>query len=360
MRRWGVVAAVTLAIMAAGPAAVAAATASHADELMDQANAALDAKDLAKARALMTEAAASGDPEAVNGLGVYTLQGVGAAPDPARARALYEQAVAAGSMAARVNLGTLLAEEPDQTSRERAFALLTEAAAKEPRLASGTFYPLGRMALLGVGRPQDMALGVDLLEKSLAVAPDNADALYLLGRAYANGWGGRTPDAAKSADFFRRAAEDGDFRAQRYFAMDLLEGRGVAQDKRQAYDWFLKAANGGYRDAMIDVAAMLSTGEGGVPVDQPLGRTWYLKAAEMGSALGLQGLGYMLVVGEGGPIDLPHGWAYLELAAEAGNPQARQLETMARFQTPPESRAEVDRIKAAFAAAHPISHTNSE
>ena len=142
-----------------------------------------------------------------------------------------------------------------------------------------------------------------------------------MARAYQTGAGGRARDLAKAAALFRQAAALDEPRAQRYLSMALLNGEGVDKAPQEALDWFEKAATAGNRDAMIDVASMLSTGEGGVDKDPPQARIVYLRAAELGSAYGLQGLGYMLVTGEGGAVDQPTGWAYLELAAAGGNPR---------------------------------------
>jgi len=334
---------------------------SQAAALIEAANAAAQAHDAAKARALFAKAAATGDAEAMNGYAGYLVNGWGGPQDYKGGIALFERAIAGGSKVARINLANRLITSKNSGDQARAveLALSTE---NEPLIGPLTDYVIGRAALFGLGgRPRDLALGVTLLERSLTHdGAGNYDALYLVARAYQNGWGGTARDPAKAYDLFLRAAKMDDPRAQRYLGMALLNGEGVTQDKAQAYRWFKKSADAGYRDAMIDVAAMLSTGEGGVTVDPALARTLYLKAAQQGSAYGLQGIGCMLLDGEGGAIDAAAGRAYLELAAEAGNRPAKQLMQMSQFQAPEALRPQIDKIKADWLARYPIVHSNDD
>ncbi len=334
----------------------------QAQALIEAANAAARAHDPVGARAFFAKAAAAGDAEAMNDYAGYLINGWGGPKDYDGGIALFEKAIAAGSKVAKINLANHLITSQDANDQARAVDLVMSVQ-DEPVIGPLADYVLGRAALFGLGgRPRDMPLGVALLQRN--VGRDNVggnyDALYLLARGYQSGWGGLTRDPVKAYGLFLRSANQDDPRAQRYVGLALLNGEGVAQDKAQAYVWFKKSADGGFRDAMIDVASMLSTGEGGVTVDQPLARTIYLKAAQMGSAFGLQGIGCMLLDGEGGEIDAATGRAYLELAAEAGNATARQAVQMQRFQAPETLRPQIDRIKAEWKARYPIIHSNGD
>ena len=332
-------------------APVLTAVQAKAEKLIDESTAALDAHDPVRARKLMEQAAGTGDPEAIDDLGVYIEQGVGRAPDPSKGRALMEQAAAAGSRTAKLNLGVRLMYERDPAVQARAYAMLSDAAL-DPKLARLTDYPLGRMALFGTGRPRDLALGVRLVEASLLADQTNRDALFLTARAYQSGWGGVTPDPRKAFGLFKRAAELGESRAQRQVGMALLQGDGAATAPREALDWFKKAAAAGNLDANIDVAVMLAKGEG-VTQDATEARSWYLKAVDKGSAHALRGLGSMLAFGEGGPIDLVTGRAYLELAAERGDPNAQSVMADWSYRPSDKDRRKIDQIKQAWVSQHP-------
>lgn len=308
-------------------------------------------KDPGRARALMEQAAASGDPDAVANLAVFVAQGVGKPADPQRARELFEQAVAAGSNMARANLARMLLEEGDEAGWLRAAVMLREAA-QDPLARPATLYAMGRATLFGRGVTRDLKAGMALLQESLTVDPENADALYLVGRGFQNGWGGAR-DLRLAARYFKLSADRRDLRALREYGRALLQGEGVAVDAAAAAGAFRQAAQQGDRTAMVDLAVMLATGEAGTLKDPAEARKWYLEAASLGSAHALCSLGSMLYVGEGGAPDLPTGWAYLELAAEAGVDRAAAFMEQ---RSPPEhaDRAAIDAIKADWRSKHPM------
>lgn len=361
MRRWRqlrtVVASCGLFALVAAGAPVAAAQPPSAVK-MSAANSKLSdeavewvAKDPVRARSLMEQAAASGDPDALANLAAFTMQGIGKRPDPEGARRLLEQAVAGGSSVARASLALLLLKERDETGWRRAVDLLREAA-EDPRVRPLTFYPMGLATLFGRGVAQDLKAGIDLLEACLKVDPQNHDALYQLGRAHQNGWAGRTRDPGVGAGYLKRSADGGDVRAMREYGMALLHGAGVAADPQAAKGLFRKAAEQGYRMAMVDLAVMLATGEGGRHKDPVAAREWYQKASALGSRHAISSLGYMLYVGEGGEVDQLTGRAYLELAAEAGDSRAVAF-VQKMPQADPSSRTAVDKLKTAWSSAHP-------
>jgi TPR repeat protein len=354
MGRWAAAIAMTGLLTWAGASLAAEGPAPGSGfDLMEQAQKAATAHDEVRARKLMEQAAATGEPEALNGLAVFIEQGVGAPSDPARARELWEKAAAAGSKGAKFNLAIRLMGARDPGDQKRAADYLVELA-KDPKVEPATRYPLGRMTLFGLGGlTRDLRKGVDLLEKSLEAEPDNPDANWLVARAYENGWGGIERNPSKAYGLFLRSAQQGDRRAQRRVGVALLEGVGTDPDPRKAFDWFLKAANAGEINAMIDVAVMLATGEGGVPKDEPQARTWYQKAAELGAAHGLRGLGLMLYVGQGGPVDQARGQAYVELAVEGGDDLAPRLMEQLKLTPASGDRPAIDRIKANWLASHP-------
>ena len=65
------------------------------------------AQDYVAARKLYEQAAAKGEPMAVDNLGVLYLTGRGVPQDLARARQLFEQAAARGSESARTHLAAM-------------------------------------------------------------------------------------------------------------------------------------------------------------------------------------------------------------------------------------------------------------
>ncbi|MCW5761435.1 MAG: sel1 repeat family protein, partial [Phenylobacterium sp.] len=228
--------------------------------------------------------------------------------------------------------------------------LLRKASADE-KVKPLTLWPLGRAQLLGIGTARDMPAGVATLETSLKVDPGRADAWYLVGRAYQNGWGGVAPDPAKAYSHLKEGARLGDNRAERYVGMALLNGDGVERDEVAAMAAFRSAAQQGNVDAMIDIAVMLALGEG-VPADAVQARAWYRRAADKGSVHALRGLGAMLARGEGGAAEPATGRAYLELAEQGGDPNARKILDGALGALPAANRGQIDAAKAAWRKEH--------
>jgi TPR repeat protein len=345
---------VAVLVMAGAPAAAkdgpSRVRMSDATSRLSDAAFNLVAKDPAQARRLMEQAAASGDADALANLAVFMVQGVGKPADPEGGRRTLELAIAAGSNVGRASLALILLEEKDEAGWRRALDLLREAA-EDPLVRALTLYPMGLAKLFGRGVPQDQKAGMDLLQESLKVDPENSDALYLVARAYQNGLAGRLRDPGLAAALFRRSGERGDVRAARESGMAFLRGEGVAADG-QAAAMFRQAAQAGYPLAMIDLAVMLATGEAGTRKDPAEAREWYRKAAMLGSSHALRSLGAMLYVGEGGETDELTGWAYLELAAEAGNAAAAAF--MQNHAPPdPVSRGAVDQLKTDWRATYP-------
>jgi TPR repeat protein len=132
----------------------------------------------------------------------------------------------------------------------------------------------------------------------------------------------RLPIIYRAVPFFLRAAEGEHSAAQWSVGMALLEGWGVEQDPVDAYRWVRKAAEAGDARGQISLATMLAIGQG-VDEDDEEARVWYQRGVERNLADSLRGLGGMLVTGEGGSVEPARAWAYLMLAADAGEDKAR-------------------------------------
>lgn len=312
------------------------------DRLM---RAAMREPDQARARQLMEEAAALGHPEAINGLGFFTLAGIGAEPDEARGVELLEEALETGSKGAGLNLGAWLVESEKPEDQQRGVELLTKAYA-DPKLRAQAARGLAIANLFGRGVEANLTRGVDLLEEADQRDPRIG---FLLGRTYESGWGGRPQDPAKAYAYFLKAAELGNAGAAWKVGMALLEGNGVEADEQAAYRWVRKSAEAGDPRGEISLAVMLATGQG-VREDDQQARVWYEKGVERGMAHALRSLGSMLLTGEGGPADPVRGLAYLQLASDAGEETAAKI--LQSLQTRGIPQAEVDRIKSEWISAH--------
>ncbi|WP_432760534.1 tetratricopeptide repeat protein [Neisseria lactamica] len=77
---------------------------------------------------------------------------------------------------------------------------------------------------------------------------------------YANGQGVRQDDE-QAAQWFRKAAEQGNAKAQFNLGLMYANGQGVRQDDAQAVQWFRKAAEQGFADAQYNLGVMYEMGE---------------------------------------------------------------------------------------------------
>lgn len=328
---------------------VVPAVAQEASALDRDGAVALMTTDPATAYAALQRLADAGDADAKNDLATLLEYGFEGMPaNPQGALVLLREAAAEGSDSARLNLGIrqLMNDTPgDDAEAVAMLDLITHDELK--RVAN---WPLGRAYLFGHGVPQDLARGSQMLAVAVEADPSNADAQFLLGRAYQNGWG-VTPDQQAAFEHLRVAADAGDERAQWQVGMMLLNGEGVGRNPTQARRYVTGSAESGHVPGMISMAVMYALGEGG-PVDATKARDWYRRAAEAGSAHALRGLGGMLMVGEGGPVDEVTAAAYLDLAAKAGDAQAAQMRQAFADRIARLNRADVEAVKTRWLREH--------
>src|SRR4029077_11409576 len=155
--------------------------------------------------------------------------------DPAVAREYFRRSADQGYAPAQVVLGFLCDTATTvPASPHNAASWYRKAADGGDSLAQ---WLSGRLYLNGALPQDDFAA-----EKWLtpAASQDNPFAACLLGRLML------TRDYTKAPRWLRIAAEQGLPQAQNLYAKALAEGRGVAQDRFQAYVWFLVALDAGY------------------------------------------------------------------------------------------------------------------
>ena len=98
---------------------------------------------------------------------------------------------------------------------------------------------VGRMYANGFGVPMDDAQALHWL--GLAAGNNHAEAQYTLGVMHANGWGVAMNDVP-AAGYYRLAAENGHIEAQVALGFSYSHGAGVPKSLETAYMWFDIAA----------------------------------------------------------------------------------------------------------------------
>src|SRR5205823_2010478 len=74
---------------------------------------------------------------------------------------------------------------------------------------------------------------------------------------------GVAKDTAKAAQWYKKAAEQGDVSAQHNLAVLYATGEGVAKDAAKAAEWFRKAAEQGDPSSQLYIGTMYYNGAGG-------------------------------------------------------------------------------------------------
>jgi TPR repeat protein len=111
---------------------------------------------------------------------------------------------------------------------------------------------LGRRYYLGNGIPQDL----NAAQKWLKMSADqnNAFGAYYLARVMVD------RDYTKAPALYKVAADQGLPQAQYFYAKALKDGRGIPQDRFNAYIWLVVALDAGYGAAQNDLSELDSGG----------------------------------------------------------------------------------------------------
>lgn len=135
---------------------------------------------------------------------------------------------------------------------------------------------------------------------------------------------GGTLQASAEEDIseIRKAAEQGDVKAQLRLGNLYGEGRGVPKDDKLAVDWYTKAAEQGDETAAGILGFMYGSGDG-VPQDDKKAFKWFKKAAEQGDAALQFLLGALYAEGRGVTQDYNEAFQWYRKSAEQGCAKAQ-------------------------------------
>ena len=143
--------------------------------------------------------------------------------------------------------------------------------------------------------------------------------------------------------------------AQYNLGVMYSDGKGVQQDKAEAFKWYKRAAEKGYAPAQHNLSGMYRDGKE-VKQDYNEAFKWCKLAAKSGHIGAMTVLGTMYVVGQGVAKDVSKGVYYLQRAAEKGS--AGSIKVLAKLQQlnaistpPPGTRITVILLTSAAVAA---------
>ena len=163
---------------------------------------------------------------------------------------------------------------------------------------------------------------VEECERIRKAAEDgDAKAQSILGGMYADG-NGVPQDLAKAVQWMRKSADQGHAMAQYNLAAAYIAGLGVSQDQVESAKWMRKAAEQGVADAQYSYGVMSFKGMG-VKLDLSESVKWIRKAAEQGVAAAESDLGDAYLNGNGVPQDDAEAVKWFRKAAEQGYAMAQ-------------------------------------
>lgn len=208
---------------------------------------------------------------------------------------------------------------------ETAFGRQDWAVAFERCQAEGRTNPMAarrvaELAAAGRGTAVDERVATNWYE---IAAPNDPIARFALAGRYDRGVG-TAKDPSRATDLYREAARSGVVEAYPIIAERLSQGIGRPRDEAEALQWFEQAAAAAHLGSQLRLALSYLHGRGVVRNDS-IARRWLGAAAERDSPEAQYELGRLLLRGgRGVPKDELAGTAWLERAADAGHPGARE------------------------------------
>lgn len=171
------------------------------------------------------------------------------------------------------------------------------------------YFHMGKLAVHGIGMPQDMQVGVDWYRKG-------ADAGELrcacnLGWIYLYGFDPIPPNKEEAFRLLSMGAENGVGAAMASIGLIWLTGDGRPADPKLGVEWMEKSFASGYNNAGNHLADAYFAGRY-LPHDVEMGHTWLERVAAAGDERTMAILGFYLVTGSHGKTDVARGLALLQ------------------------------------------------
>jgi localization factor PodJL len=158
---------------------------------------------------------------------------------------------------------------------------------------------------------------------------------------------------AKGVETLRRVANLGHAPAQFYLAKLYESGeRGLKKDMAEARRWTERAAQGGERKAMHNLALYYFEGTGGGK-NAATASQWFRKAADLGLVDSQHNLGRLYEEGFGVPQNAAEAYKWYTIAARSGDADSRAAAQRVRPQLSTQAQNIAERSAAAYRAGSP-------
>lgn len=278
-------------------------------------------KNLDEALRCYNRAAELGRSEVFSDIGSNYLFGIGVEEDIDEARHWYKRGMekndgeSFGRYACSFNM-----YEATETKKREAFRCLQRATELDPQ-DGYWWYQLGEMYINGWGTSENLGEAFRCYEQGAKL--NDSFATDTLGLMYLNGVYVKE-NVYKAAELFKKAVElyDENTSALINLAKCYRFGTGIAEDKRQAFNLYLKAAELGNLDAMETIGYMFYVGEG-TDENEEKAFYWTKRAVDEGNNNAIENLAYHYRHGIGTAQDFSKAVELYTQAAELGKNNAR-------------------------------------
>ena len=140
----------------------------------------------------------------------------------------------------------------------------------------------------------------------------------------------REKDYEEAFDWFMKAADGGNAAAQYNLGLCYRNGWGVASDSLESFNWFMKAAEGGNASAQYKLGLCYLDGKG-VSQDSLECFNWINKAAVQGHVAALNQLAYCYAEGIGTDADMSMAHATIDKAIQIEPDEANLYDSKGEF-----------------------------
>lgn len=223
--------------------------------------------DAAEAFAWFKRAADQDDVEGQLFVTAAYLYGYGVQRHPDKARKYYIAAAKSGNALAEYTLAEHFLQSKHKKDHQLGVLWLQRAVDQKHAPSQ---VALAKLYLQGGVVDQDSDVALSWLNK--AAEQGYSLAYTELGRYYQTGY---APDLSKAKAWFEKAAAENEPQAQYWLGQMAFANN----DESDAFAWYLKSAQGGYKLAMLKVAELYKKGTG-VDQDDAKGKVWADKAAK--------------------------------------------------------------------------------
>ncbi len=280
-------------------------------------------QDYEQSAAWFTKAVAANNPFAAYALGGQYYRGQGVEQDSQKAFAHFLAAATHESKPnayAQYQLGAMckdgIGTEVDKAQSERWYqeAYRGFLAIEQQMADDKLYYRLGSMNMHGIGTEKDLLKAKEYYEKAIAL--DNVDALYGLGKLYLDE-SFPEHDAAKAVILLKKAASQDHTYAQYTLGKLLFQGEVTEKNIPEALQWLNKAAEAGNAYAQYFLGKAMLYSED-IPHDAARGIRLLEEAAAQENIYAHYTLGKVFADGEAAPQDIARAITHLEEAAKHG------------------------------------------